>query len=424
MKTLLTKSITKLSWLLIIAMMGFTFTACDKDDDGDNGDDGEIVLDGFYITGAATAYSDLNTEAQMEVTKNEVNQTERSTLYEAYIPLKGGEGFNIVQVAGSDQMTYGPGSDFAVVGEGDRTTDEPQVDFQRGSYTETETTFTVPDDGLYHVALDTEVGKAVIVPVDYWGLIGAATPGGWTDDTKLMPAGFDMSSMTFEITDVELRTGDWKFRYSSGWKVALDTTLDIGEGNKGVKVNTNFGGSAATLEPGGDNITNDDPGVYDVTMDWTDTDGYAASMTKTGEIPATDWTGVDLDIVGDGVSPDNDAAIQDTSSWNWGYALLADNSGDPTVDGDLYTWTWSKVILEANAGFKVRTENGNQAPENGLGFDLGFDAVDTDNSSTLVGDDSGNIIVTEKDTFDIVTTIDAANADTKTITITEWTPAK
>ena len=317
-------------------------------------------------------------------------------------------------------MTYGP-EDVSVVGESDRTQDEPQVDFQRGTYTETDETFSVSEDGMYHVAIDTELNKVVIIPVKYWGLIGGATPGGWAEDTKLEYDAFDMSSLSFTATEIEIRAGDWKLRYSGGWKAALDTTVELSTGDKGVKVNTNLGGSLSSLEPGGANITNETPGVYTATLDWSMSEGYSLSMERTGDVPLTDWTGVSLDIVGDGVSPDNEDAVEDPSGWGWGYKLLADNNGEPTVEGDVYTWTWSQVILEADAGFKVRTENGETAPENDMSFDVGFDAVDTDNSSDLVDGSDGNIIVTEKDTFDIVTTIDAADADAKTVTITEWT---
>jgi len=421
MKNLVFKSVLKPVWLVLIAFLAFGFVACDNDDDnnGDNGGDDDIVLDGFYIKGDATAFTNLSDSARMEVTKNEVTQTERSSLYEAYVTIESSGGFNIVQVAGSDQMTYGP-DNVKVVGSGDRTVNEPQVDFKRGSYTETDTKFSVSENGLYHVAIDTEVNKIVIVPVKYWGVIGAATPGGWSQDTKLEPGSFNLQSMTFEKTNVELRTGEWKLRYSGGWKVVVDTTVQLDGGDKGVRVNTSMGGSLGNLQYTNTNLSNDNPGVYTVTMDWTLGEGYSASIEKTGDIPTTDWTGVDLDIVGEAVSSDNPDAIQDTSSWGWGNALLADNSGDPTVDGELYTWTWTKVIIEGSGGFKVRTENGSPAPENDMSVDLGFGAVDTDNSSSLIEDASGNISASQRDTFNIQTTIDAANADAKTITITEW----
>lgn len=419
MKELLTRSLTKISWILVIAMMGFSFTACEDDDD-DNGDDNgdEIVLDGIYVKGDATALTSLESDGMFEVGKNEVNQEEREGLYEKYVALSSDGGFNIVQVAGDQQMTYGPGSDFDVVPEEDRDVEEPQVDFWRGSFTESDDQFTVPEDGLYHIAIDTELEKVVVVPVS-WGLIGDATPGGWDDDTELESQGFDLENMTFESEEIEMRNGEYKFRYSGGWKVEIDTTLELDGGDVGVKVNTNLGGSLDDLARGGDNITMDDPGEYTVTMDWSLTDGYSASMERTGDLTLTNWEGVKLDAVGDGISQDNDDAIEDPSSWEWGYKLLADNEGEPEVDGDVYTWTWTEVILEADSGFKIRTEDGEASPENDISFDIGYDAVDTDNSSDLVDNADGNIIVTEKATFNITTVIDAADGDTKTITIEE-----
>lgn len=419
MKDLLTRSLTKLSWILIVAMMGFTFTACEDDDD-DNGDDNgdEIVLDGIYIKGDATALSSLDSDGMFEVGKNEVIQEERESLYEKYVAISSDGGFNIVQIAGDQEMTYGPGSDFAVVPEEERDIEEPQVDFWRGSYTETDDQFTVPEDGLYHVAIDTELEKVVVVPV-MWGLIGDATPGGWSDDTELESQGFDLESMTFESTGVEMRNGEFKYRYSGGWKVELDTLLELEGGEVGVKVNSNLGGSVDDLVPGGDNISLDESGEYTMTMNWSLTDGHSASMERTGDLPLTDWTGVVLDMVGDGVSPDNEDAVEDPSSWSWGYKLIADDNGEPTVDGDVYTWTWTDVVLEADAGFKIRTEDGEPSPENDMSFDIGYDAVDVDNSSDLVDDVDGNIIVTEKDTFNITTVIDAADGDSKTVTIEE-----
>jgi len=62
------KSILKPAWLVMVAFLAFGLIACEDDDD--NGGDDEIVLDGFYIKGEATSFTDLNDNARMEVTKN------------------------------------------------------------------------------------------------------------------------------------------------------------------------------------------------------------------------------------------------------------------------------------------------------------------------------------------------------------------
>jgi hypothetical protein len=45
--------------------------------------------------------------------------------------------------------------------------------------------------------------------------------------------------MDFVVDEVTMLENEYKFRYSNGWKIILDTELDLGEGKTGVKVNTN-----------------------------------------------------------------------------------------------------------------------------------------------------------------------------------------
>lgn len=401
--------------ITMILMAGLVvFSACKKDDDDDDDNPPVIVLDGIYVTGAATAYTGYNTNAMMAVTRNEVTQQDRASLYELYIPLKGGTDFNIVQVAGSVYTTYGPGADWGVVAE--PTTDEPKDGIiLRGAVSEAnKAAFQVSADGMYHVVIDMDLMIGVVAQV-HWGLIGAATPEGWGTSTVMAESAFNATSMSWSVTDMELRGGDWKFRYSNGWKIEIDTV-----GTDDVKVNTNFGGAPDALVPGGDNMVNDAPGLYTIELDYTLGSGYTATLTKTGDLPLTNWDGVVCDAVGTGVSADNpDAIVPDPSGWAWGNKLLADNAGVPTVNGDVYTWTWTSMIIEANEGFKVRTENGEAPPVGGANFDSGYGDLDVNASSDKVIDLGGNLGVSEKGAYTITLVIDAANDDVKTITITE-----
>ena len=401
----------KYSWVLVLAVVVFA-SSC-KDDPIEPTPN--VVEDGWYVKGAGTALTELDAKGLMKVTRNEVGQADRAELLELFIAVKGGsDGFSIVNVVGGTPTSYGS-TDIAIVPEADRTNDEPKVDFWRGTYVASETAFTVSADGLYHVIIDTEFKKVAIVPVA-WGLIGAATPGGWGGSTAMAASAFDLNTMTFEITDMELRGGDWKFRYSDGWKVEIDTT-DANPDNH-VKVNTNFGGAVDALVPGGNNIVNSAPGVYTCSLVWSLGAAYSATLTKTADLPLTNWTDVVCDAVGDGVSSDNTNAIVDPSSWDWGNKLLAD--GAPTKDGYVYTWTWTNITLEAASGFKLRTEDG-VAPSNGNGanFDAGLEAVDHSASSGNVDPaTTGNLTVSTKVAYNITLTIDAANSDAKKIIIT------
>lgn len=410
MKVNFLKSTLKFAAIALVASL--TLVACDKDDEEDE----PIVLDGLYVKGAVAPASTFDTKSRMAVAKNEVTQENRASLYEIYLPLKAGAaGFSIVQVAGATRTTWSP-SDFTTITEG--TTDEPKADFQRGDIEAGTAVFTVPADGFYHIALDTELKRMVIIPVT-WGLIGGATPNGWGGSTAMTPSAFTLTSITWTLNNFELRGGEWKFRHSDGWKAELDTVLAVAEGKKGVKINTNFGGAINALVPGGGNINNTAPGVYNASLAWTYGSGYVATMTKTADLPLTNWTGVMLDIVGEGVSIDNPNATDDVSSWNWGNRLLADNGAVPTKVGDKYTWTWTNVVLEADKGFKVRTKDGVAPASGGANFDVGFSAVVVASSSNKVIDLSGNLGVNAKGTFTITIVVDAADSDSKKITITQ-----
>ncbi len=369
------------------------------------------VEDGYYIQGGASAYSDFDVKATLKSTKNEVGQADRAELMEIYVALKAGaEGFNIVHVEGSHRHTWGPSADFADVTQG--TNDEPQVTFQRGGIEETATAFTVPADGLYHVVIDTEVGKAVIVPVDFWGIIGGATPGGWSSDTKLDASAFDQSSMTFSASDVALTLGDYKFRYSSGWKVEIDTTYDNGAGNdKGIKVNTNRGGTIDMLEAGGDNITLGESGFYDITVTWTAGEDITATLTRTGDLPTKDWTDIELGLVGSGI-------YNGANEHDWNSTIMLSK---PAVNGTVFTWTYADVKIttdpvDHSKSFKIRE---GQTWDNTI---IGYNdvTVDGDGAGEFQGTTpDGNFEGTVQDAvYDMTLTIDAST-ESQTLTTTK-----
>jgi hypothetical protein len=252
--------------------------------------------------------------------------------------------------------------------------------------------------------IDTETGKGAIVPVE-WGFIGQSTPGGWSDDTKFDAPAFDMTTMTWSLTGVEMGGGEWKFRYSGGWKVEIDTTVDLGDGKKGVKFNTNFGNDAAgaafagALVPGGDNYT-DASGVYDVSMTWTAGSGHTAVYTKTGDLPARDFSTVSLGLIGPGAG----------AGWGDADDVFAST---PSKEGDVYTWAYNGIALVGGEGFKIKTA-GTWNDVN-IGYDtdivVGPDAGD-------VSDNGGNFQVVADANYDLVVVIDAA-AETTSVSFTK-----
>lgn len=380
--------------LTMLVLMGtMFFVACNDDDDNPP----IVVLDGYYIKGAGTALTDLADNGRMTVARNEVNQTDRADLFEMYIAVKAGtDGFNIVMVKGDTLKTYGPGADFAKVPTDSLNTDEPKNGLWRGSMIETTNKFTVEADGLYHVAFDRELMIVVIAKVD-WGIIGAATPGGWSTSSDLTSQGFDLNTMTFQVTDLVMTKADFKFRYSNGWKIILDANYDLGGGSTGIKVNTNFGGqnqsetSLDPLVPGGPNISNDTPGKYTVTMVWTLGTGHVATMTKTGDLDLVDYTSTSLGLVGDGL----------VATGNWDETIMLST---PTIENvTTYIWTWAGVEINNTGSFKIREG------QDWNGKVIGYNEV---TMSGLAADKfgtngDGNFVPSEAGTFDFELKIDA-----------------
>jgi hypothetical protein len=275
----------KYSWLFIAAMV--IFAACDKDDPDPDPD--PQVEDGFYIRGDVTPFTVLTFNGLMAAGINEVGQEPRSGMYEKYLTLRsGGAGFNIVQVAGADRTEWGPASVESIDTEG--ADEQPDITIQKGTIG-TSGVFTVPADGLYHVILDTQTETFVIAPVPYWAIIGGATALGWSDTEMPMTGGFNQNELNFRVEGLELRAGDFKFRYGGGWKLEID--------GEDVKANTNYGGVVSgtlpnlttTLVPGGDNysLSSAQEGVYTVNMNWTVADGFTSSLTKTGDVEELDY---------------------------------------------------------------------------------------------------------------------------------------
>lgn len=111
---------------------------------------------------------------------------------------------------------------------------------------------TVEDD--YAITLDLSTPLAYTYRADRWGLIGDATPGGWTDDTNMT---WDAVNGRFTVT-LNLTANKFKFRANDGWDY-------------------NFGGDLGALTAGGSDIPVAEAGNYTITLNpWT----KVATMTK------------------------------------------------------------------------------------------------------------------------------------------------
>jgi len=385
----------KLALFALVAVLPFAFTSCDGDDDNGGGGNPTLVEDGFYIKGEGTALTALDSKGMLKVTRNEVLQEERAALLEMYIAVKAGDkGFNIVEVAGAATKVYGPGADFAEITGTALDAEEPNQGLWKGSYAETATAFTVPTDGLYHVVIDKELKKVAVAKV-VWGLIGAATPGGWSGSTALTEGAFDLNKITFELAEITMLENEYKLRYSNGWKIILDAEFDLGDGKKGIKVNTNLGGALDNLVPGAGNIANTKYGVYKATITWELGKAYAASLTwvKDGEPLATYPEA--LYLVGDAT-----AYAWDSPSTH-ADAIMHKCAGGAPSEGIF----WKILFIEGTKGFKVSEADWGTV-------NLGFAEVNEfDADGVTVTDNNGNMSVADNGMYIIV--VNLQNKTTK-----------
>ncbi|WP_010663546.1 SusF/SusE family outer membrane protein [Marinilabilia salmonicolor] len=343
------KNISKWLFLTIGAVM--MFSSCEEDKDYEqiilNSTKDVPSLDGMYIIGSGIVFEETESAARLRMAKNEVLQEERASLFEIYIAVKQGqEGFNILTVEGADNNMWGPGDDFAEIPDEERHGDEPKgASLRKGSLVKTSTAFTVPNDGLYHVVFDEEVGKVSVSEVK-WGLIGDATPGGWSGDTELTMETFSLDSVVFRQEGVELLEGTFKLRYSGGWKIFLDEELDLGEGNKGVTVNTNFGGSVDELESGGDNFSWSENGIYTVKYVWNARGADSFTTEKTADVEVAEYPET-LFMVGDALNMDDSDSDGTPDGWQW------DLTDAPMVPVNSHpNMFWKIVWLEGGGNFK------------------------------------------------------------------------
>ena len=374
MKSLKLSLISKTLSLLLL--MSLVFIGCDKDDSSGSTD--PILEDGIYVFGEGTALTKVESKGLMKAATNEADSNKpRTGMYDLYIAVKAGtQGFNIGKVVGGKLTTLGPGTNFAVVADADKITDEPRLWFSRGSTQVTTNKFTVPEDGLYHVVYDETLNLAVVARVQ-WGIIGGATPDGWGGSTAMTSSAFNQTAMSFEVKDLILLAGEYKFRYSNGWKIVID-------GEK-VRANTNFGGAANNLQAGAGNIQNTVVGKYTVRIDWTLEKGIAATVTKTGDYTPPAYP-KDMYVVGDATAYGWDTPGSKADGIMYKLAGGAPNEGI----------FWKICHLEGGKGFKVSAANWGTP-------NLGFSEItEFDSQGTSVTNGGGNLSVENSGMYIIV----------------------
>ena len=406
--------------------LAFAFNSCEQSGNGGVNLD-NVTEDGFYVAGPATGATALAADYMMAAGLNEAadvskgEDPNRSGMFEKYVALEAGKEFYLVLYTNGEETKYGANLETFDVSE--KGENPRNVEVKRGLLEDgtDAPSMTVAESGLYHIILDLNeggdlaFGKQIVVAPVIWGERGITDSATW--NWNAMTRGdFNQTTMTWTATNLMMKAdGYFKFAYSGAWKLDLD---DAGK----VKANTNLGIDAAdkgeladnALVPNGKDIKLA-RGYYTVTLTWTlkggaIKNGYSATIVKTGEVAAPDYSACQVELVGSGVT-EQTGTTPDTA-WTWGNCLRASNDGKPAKDGDVYTWTWSNVQLSTE-GWKVRSLNG--AVSGGQNINLGAEVIDFDNSAA-VSSKTGDIKLEDAGTYNITLVIDA-DANTTKLTI-------
>lgn len=180
-------------------------------------------------------------------------------VFEAYVKVNVGEGFKFTgdgktwangnYGTDGDIAAVSGGQEFTLINDGDN--DKPSKDLKIAE---------ADGAGLYYVRVDMDVMKVKVVKMK-WGVIGAATAGGWNDETAM---GYDFASNTWAYAGTDITAGEMKFRSSNtgifingkdgGWTYNVGDALFVGDGGTGAnfkitagakpKLVVNFDGTA------------------------------------------------------------------------------------------------------------------------------------------------------------------------------------
>jgi hypothetical protein len=329
------------------------------------------VVDGYYITGDATALNAVDKKGLMVVGFNEANSNVVETgLYEKYIALEANKNFNIVLKEGATETSFGG----TLVDDPVSGNDQLTATVKKCILT-ANANLSVDVSGVYHLVVykATDNTYFYLIPVQFQtNGIGQKTPdpaesGGY----KLQPSAFNKETMTFSLNKVLADVGaNFKIKNYDGWKYELkdmsganlNSTVD---NSKVIKVNTNFGdptdgfkfdGSSNEVVRGSADIkvTMSARAYYTVSVVYTLAEGMGITVKFTnksteGLDPITPvqetWS-----LIG---SAFNNASGT-PASWDYDVDLVYDAASSTAT---VYNYKTTNLTMLANGEFKIRKDH-------------------------------------------------------------------
>lgn len=410
MKTMRDHFIVKLLPLCLLALV---FAACDANDSGMEEEPLVPNTEGFYVFGTNTIAPDvLDPDARMALAQLDPTQGAQVEnmpgVYGKFMYIGAGGTVEFQNFEGDVSTSYGVEDGGAVVNAEELANVPLATEVIYGTLVEDGPPVQVAEEGLYYTFVNTLDNSVVLMKVEP-NIIGDATEGQWEAGTAIPQLSVSADGAVFEATDVPMNgAAGYKWRFSDGWHAYASPDV-VTHSFLGVE---SYGEAwdAGTYDVGffTDNIPSHEDGLYTLRLAYdAETGTWTETKTKTGNL-AVDYSATEMAIIGSAVP--NGSFNGDGTG---GYGQHA-----PTVDGNVYTWSWDDVELTEAQEFiflEGATWGGLQidytgATNQGAAIDNG-QIVD----ATTVGGEYHNYYVAEGGAYDVRLVIDAA-AGTRTIT--------
>jgi hypothetical protein len=369
--------------------------------DGAKQDMDNIVEDGFYVVGPATAVNSLDADnaakGLMGAGINEATKETRDGLYEKYVALEGGQEFELVLKEGELITHYGAE---LVLGDPYDVGYGVTIQVYKGALVQN-VKMKMPESGFYHIALDLNKKgdlpepSIIVAPVE-WEINADASK-------KLTPSAFNKESMTWVLEGIEMASGSkYKYAYGNGWKIKVTPAQDV-------NIETNLGEG---MKSGAADIVVNEAGVYTFKLVWNLAGGQIEKNFKDETFKTADLVLNPAEFV---------MGISGTmNSWGdpAGATLAKFNSGksnvtNPTTKDGTYVYNITGLTFDAGSQFKFRSN----------GAWLGFGEIEI-SGVTPAGEQGGDISGVEG-CYDIEMTLEWQDGKTVSIkaAFTEGTPS-
>ena len=270
--------------------------------------------------------------------------------------------------------------------------------------------------GFVEVTLDADGTVSLSVPCNTWGVIGDATSGGWSDDTKME---YDANSRLWTVV-TSMTANEFKFRANSDWTI-------------------NYGGDGVTengLSRNGANIKVPKESAYIITLDLTTAGKYTYAMEET----TIELSSAFMTLPGSyqGWSPEAESAYRvvsetrdfkysgayyfaagtefkfyDSGSW---IGIVGDISWNDThTKGDFVIGDGANIVIDESAFYKITADTKKMVASLGK---TGWEVI---GDATAGGWDKGQVMDYDPETDTWSTVITVNDGDIKFRWDASWT---